>query len=239
MKRTDKWEWCFLIEMQGVSKFYDKKVEALQNVNLKIDKGEFVFLVGPSGAGKSTFIKMLYREVLPSTGKIVVDGWEVTKIKRRHIPKLRRSIGVVFQDYHLLSDRTVYENVAFAMRVVEASAREIKVRVPKLLDMVGIDHRRDYTIAKLSGGEKQRAAIARALINQPSILITDEPTGNLDPDTSREIMELLQRINLQGTTIIMATHDREIVDRMKQRVIRIDNGQVVRDMVRGGYGYEA
>lgn len=228
-----------MIEMENVSKYYDKKVEALTDVNLKIDKGEFVFLVGPSGAGKSTFIKMLYREVLPSSGKIVVDGWEVTSMKRRHIPKLRRSIGVVFQDYHLLQDRTVYENVAFAMRVVESSSREIKSRVPRLLNMVGIDHRRDYTVSKLSGGEKQRAAIARALINQPAILITDEPTGNLDPETSQDIMELLQRINLQGTTIIMATHDREIVDKMKQRVIRIDNGQVVRDMVRGGYGYEA
>ncbi|WP_148206929.1 cell division ATP-binding protein FtsE [Natranaerobius thermophilus] len=224
--------------MFGVSKYYDKNVEALKDINIKIDKGEFVFIVGPSGAGKSTFIKMLYREVLPSTGRVVVNGWDVTKMKRRQIPRLRRSIGVVFQDYHLLPDRTVSENVAFAMRVVEAAPRDIKTKVPKLLDMVGLSHRKDYIVSKLSGGEKQRAAIARALVNQPSLLITDEPTGNLDPETSQEIMELLQKINLQGTTVIMATHDREIVDRLKQRVVRIDDGQIVRDMVRGGYGYE-
>ncbi|OWZ83719.1 cell division ATP-binding protein FtsE [Natranaerobius trueperi] len=227
-----------MIELSNVNKFYDKNVEALKEVNVKIDKGEFVFLVGPSGAGKSTFIKLLYREVLPSSGKVMINGWNVTEMKKRHIPKLRRSIGIVFQDYHLLTGRSVYENVAFAMRVVEASNKEIRERVPKLLDMVGLSHRKNQEIDKLSGGEKQRAAIARALVNQPSILITDEPTGNLDPETSDEIMDLLKKINVQGTTVIMATHDREIVDRMQKRVIRIDQGKVVRDMARSGYGYE-
>jgi len=228
-----------LIELKNVCKHYDKHVEALNNVNLKIDKGEFVFIVGPSGAGKSTFIKLLYREVLPTQGEVIVNEFNVTKMKRRHIPKLRRSIGVVFQDYHLLSDRTVYDNVAFAMRVVEAPPRDIKQKVPKLLDTVGLKHRAKYPVSKLSGGEKQRAAIARALVNQPSILITDEPTGNLDPKTSEGILKLLTNINIQGTTIIMATHDREIVNKLQKRVIRIDNGQVVCDLARGGYDYEA
>lgn len=228
-----------MIEMYGVNKFFGRNIRALKNINVKIGRGEFVFLVGPSGAGKSTFIKLLYREMLPSTGRVVVNGWNVVKMKRRHIPRLRRSVGVVFQDYHLLSGRTVQENVAFAMRVVEASPRDMRKRIPRILELVGLKYRKNYTVDKLSGGEKQRAAIARALVNQPSLLICDEPTGNLDPDTSRDIMDLLQDINIQGTTVVMATHDREIVDEMQKRVIRIADGAIIRDMEKGGYGHEA
>ena len=227
-----------MIEFRNVSKVYNKNVKALTNVNINIDKGEFVFLVGPSGAGKSTFIKMLLKEVEPSTGNIVMGNEDLSKIKRRQIPYHRRKIGMVFQNFRLIPTLNVYENVAFAMRVVGASPKEIRKRVPMVLSLVGLSNKYKMFPTELSGGEQQRVSIARAIVNNPKVLIADEPTGNLDPETAKEIMELIDDINKAGTTVVMATHAKEIVNSMKKRVIAIDKGEVVSDVQKGGYEYE-
>ncbi|MBO8173182.1 MAG: cell division ATP-binding protein FtsE [Bacillaceae bacterium] len=227
-----------MIEMQDVWKTYPNGSTALQGVSVKIDKGEFVYVVGPSGAGKSTFIKLMYREEKPTKGKIFLNGFSVEKMKEKQIPRLRRSIGVVFQDFKLLPRLTVYENVAFAMEVIETPKRNIKPRVMEVLELVKLKHKVRSFPDQLSGGEQQRVALARALVNNPSIVIADEPTGNLDPDTSWEIMDIFEQINTRGTTVVMATHNREIVDTMRKRVIAIENGRIARDQERGEYGYE-
>lgn len=227
-----------LISMTNVSKVYSNGSVALTDFNVQIDQGDFVFIVGPSGAGKSTFIKLLIREVLPTTGTIIVNNRNVTEMKMSDVPYLRRSLGTVFQDFRLLPNKTVYENVAFAMQVVEASRRDIQKRVPHVLDLVGLRHKLKHYPNQLSGGEQQRVAIARAIVNRPSILIADEPTGNLDPDTSWEIMKIFERINRDGTTIVMATHDKFVVDGLQKRVIAIEKNRMVRDERRGVYGYE-
>ncbi len=227
-----------MIEFKDVSKVYDNNVKALSNVNIKIDAGDFVFLVGPSGAGKSTFVKMLLKEIEPSEGQIIVDGIELSKIKRKKVPFHRRKIGMVFQDFRLIPSLNVYENVAFAMRVLEASPSEIKKQVPIALSLVGLSNKQKMFPNQLSGGEQQRVSIARAIVNKPLVLIADEPTGNLDPETAKEIMALIEDINRSGTTVVMATHAKEIVDDMQKRVIAIEKGQVVRDEEKGGYEYE-
>ncbi|OZM56665.1 cell division ATP-binding protein FtsE [Lottiidibacillus patelloidae] len=227
-----------MIEMHGVYKTYPNGVLALNGIDIKIKQGEFVYLVGPSGAGKSSFIKMLYREIKPSKGTIIIKGVDVSKIKEKNVPLLRRGLGVVFQDFKLLSKLTVYENIAFALEVIEEPKRNIKRRVLDILDLVKLKHKARFYPNELSGGEQQRVAIARAIINHPNLLIVDEPTGNLDPDTSWEIMNVLNEINNRGTTIIMATHNKEIVDTMKKRVVAIEKGKIVRDEQKGGYGYE-
>nr|WP_299446044.1 cell division ATP-binding protein FtsE [uncultured Phascolarctobacterium sp.] len=224
--------------MNDVSKVYPGGSVALQNVNVHIAPGEFVFVVGPSGAGKSTFIKMLFREVLPTTGSIFVNGVDILSLEPKEIPFMRRQLGIIFQDYRLLPDRTVYENVAFAMQVIEAPHRKIKRQVLNVLDLVGLRHRANAYPNELSGGEQQRIAIARAIVNDPVFVIADEPTGNLDPETSWEIMEIFKEINETGTTIVMATHDKEVVDAMGKRVIAIEKGSIVRDEKEGVYGYE-
>lgn len=227
-----------MIEFKNVSKVYDNNVKALSNVNIKIDTGDFVFLVGPSGAGKSTFVKMLLKEIEPSEGQIIVDGIELSKIKRKKVPFHRRKIGMVFQDFRLIPSLNVYENVAFAMRVLEVSPSEIKKQVPIALSLVGLSNKQKMFPNQLSGGEQQRVSIARAIVNKPLVLIADEPTGNLDPETAKEIMALIEDINRSGTTVVMATHAKEIVDDMQKRVIAIEKGQVVRDEEKGGYEYE-
>lgn len=227
-----------MIEFKNVSKVYDNNVKALSNVNIKIDAGDFVFLVGPSGAGKSTFVKMLLKEIEPSEGQIIVDGIELSKIKRKKVPFHRRKIGMVFQDFRLIPSLNVYENVAFSMRVLEASPSEIKKQVPIALSLVGLSNKQKMFPNQLSGGEQQRVSIARAIVNKPLVLIADEPTGNLDPETAKEIMALIEDINRSGTTVVMATHAKEIVDDMQKRVIAIEKGQVVRDEEKGGYEYE-
>lgn len=224
--------------MMNVTKKYNKGITAINNLSIQIKDGEFVYVVGPSGAGKSTFIKMMYREEKATKGRIRVGKYDLMKIKDRQIPFLRRYVGVVFQDFKLLQNKTVYENVAYAMEVIEKSPREIKRRVQEVLELVNLKHRSDNFPNELSGGEQQRVAIARAIVNTPGILIADEPTGNLDPDTSMEIMDILERINEQGTTIVMATHNSQIVNEKKHRVIAIENGQIVRDQEQGEYGYE-
>ncbi|MGM9583363.1 MAG: cell division ATP-binding protein FtsE [Phascolarctobacterium sp.] len=224
--------------MSDVSKVYPGGSVALQDVNVHIEPGEFVFVVGPSGAGKSTFIKMLFREVLPTTGSIFVNGVDILSLTPKEIPFMRRQLGIIFQDYRLLPDRTVYENVAFAMQVIEAPHRKIKRQVMNVLDLVGLRHRANAYPNELSGGEQQRIAIARAIVNDPVFVIADEPTGNLDPETSWDIMEIFKAINNTGTTIVMATHDKEVVDAMGKRVIAIEKGRIVRDQKEGVYGYE-
>lgn len=224
--------------MRNVSKCYPNGSNALENVNIEIKKGEFVFVVGPSGAGKSTFIKMIFREELPSEGSLVVNGRNVTEMTLKDVPYLRRGLGIIFQDYRLLQDKTVYENVAFAMQVVEAPRREMQKRVNTVLDLVGLKDKVKSFPTQLSGGEQQRVAIARAIVNNPMVVIADEPTGNLDPETSWDIMKIFDWINKDGTTIVMATHDKSIVDTMKKRVIAIENGRIIRDEARGVYGYE-
>lgn len=228
----------FMIEMQDVWKSYPNGVAALRGVNVKIDRGEFVYVVGSSGAGKSTFIKLMYREVRPSKGLIFVNGFNVERLRESKIPLMRRQIGVVFQDFKLLPQLTAAENVAFAMEVIEAPAKKIKIRVKEVMDLVGLGQKLNALPNQLSGGEQQRVAVARALVNQPAVIIADEPTGNLDPETSWEIMHLFNKINQQGTTIVMATHNKEIVNTMKQRVLAIEGGQIVRDERMGTYGYE-
>lgn len=227
-----------MLKMTDVSKVYPGGSVALQKVNIHIEPGEFVFVVGPSGAGKSTFIKMLFREVLPTTGSIFVNGVDILSLTPKEIPYMRRQLGIIFQDYRLLPDRTVYENVAFAMEVIETPHRKIKRKVLNVLDLVGLRHRCDAYPNELSGGEQQRIAIARAIVNDPIMVIADEPTGNLDPETSWDIMEIFKEINAEGTTIVMATHDKEIVDAMGKRVIAIEDGNIVRDEASGVYGYE-
>lgn len=227
-----------MIEMMNVTKKYNKGITAINNLSIQIKDGEFVYVVGPSGAGKSTFIKMMYREEKATKGRIRVGKYDLMKIKDRQIPFLRRYVGVVFQDFKLLQNKTVYENVAYAMEVIEKSPREIKRRVDEVLELVNLKHRMNNFPNELSGGEQQRVAIARAIVNTPGILIADEPTGNLDPDTSMEIMDILERINEQGTTIVMATHNSQIVNEKKHRVLAIESGQIVRDQEEGEYGYE-
>lgn len=224
--------------MMNVTKKYNKGITAINNLSIQIKDGEFVYVVGPSGAGKSTFIKMMYREEKVTKGRIRVGKYDLMKIRDRQIPFLRRYVGVVFQDFKLLQHKTVYENVAYAMEVIEKSPREIKRRVEDVLELVNLKHRMSNFPNELSGGEQQRVAIARAIVNTPGILIADEPTGNLDPETSMEIMDILERINEQGTTIVMATHNSQIVNEKKHRVIAIENGQIVRDQEQGEYGYE-
>ena len=227
-----------MLIMSDVSKVYPGGSMALQDVNVHIEPGEFVFVVGPSGAGKSTFIKMLFREVLPTTGSIFVNGVDILSLTPKEIPFMRRQLGIIFQDYRLLPDRTVYENVAFAMQVIEAPHRKIKRQVMNVLDLVGLRHRANAYPNELSGGEQQRIAIARAIVNDPVFVIADEPTGNLDPETSWDIMDIFKEINATGTTIVMATHDKEVVDAMGKRVIAIEKGRIVRDEKEGVYGYE-
>ena len=227
-----------MIRFMNVSKIYDNNVKALSDVNIDIEDGEFVFLVGPSGAGKSTFIRMLLKEVEPTTGKVMVGETDVSKLNRKSTPYFRRKIGMVFQDFRLIPTLNVYENVAFAMKVVEASPREIRRRVPMVLSLVGLSHKYKMFPTELSGGEQQRVSLARAIVNNPSVLIADEPTGNLDPETAKEIMGLLDDVNKAGTTVLMATHAKNIVDDMKKRVIAIDSGEIVRDEKRGMYENE-
>ncbi|RAP73913.1 cell division ATP-binding protein FtsE [Paenibacillus montanisoli] len=227
-----------MIELQDIWKTYADGTHALRGVSVRIDRNEFVYLVGPSGAGKSTFMKLIYREEIPTKGQISVNGFNIGKLKPRKIPYVRRNIGVIFQDYRLLPKLTVYENIAFAMEVIEAPRRVIKKRTMEVLELVGLKGRHSSLPQQLSGGEQQRVAIARAIVNNPSVIVADEPTGNLDPETSWGIMNLLEEINFRGTTIIMATHNKEIVNTLRKRVIAIENGTIVRDEVRGEYGYE-
>lgn len=224
-----------MIGFNNVSKLYGNNVKALSNVNIDIDSGEFVFLVGPSGAGKSTFIKMILKEIEPSTGNIMVGNTDLSKLNNKQIPYYRRKIGMVFQDFRLIQNLNVYENVAFAMKVVEATPKEIRKRVPIVLSLVGLSHKYKMFPNELSGGEQQRVSLARAIVNNPSVLIADEPTGNLDPETAKEIMALLNDINKGGTTILMATHAKDIVDTMKKRVIALEGGEICRDEKRGKY----
>jgi cell division transport system ATP-binding protein len=224
-----------MISLRGVSLVYPNGVRAIDNVSLEIAKGDFVFLVGHSGTGKSSLLRLLYRERFPSSGEITVDGIRVDKLKAGRVPALRRHLGVVFQDYKLLTDKTVWENVAFAMQVTGAHTKDVMRQVPRALDLVGLSHKSRMYPGELSGGEQQRAAVARALVNNPKILLCDEPTGNLDPVNTTEIMELLLRINLKGTTIVVATHNQAVVDRMRRRVVRLENGKIVTDEERGYY----
>ena len=223
-----------MIEFRNVSKKYDTGTEAIHNISFKINKGEFAFLVGSSGSGKSTIIKLILKEEEPTSGNIVINGKDTTFLKPSRVPFLRRSMGIVFQDFRLLPDKTVYENVAFAMYVVKATPKHIRRQVPMVLSLVGLANKSKVYPNELSGGEQQRVALARAIVNNPSMLIADEPTGNLDPNTAWDIMELLNDINLRGTTVVVATHAKDIVDKMNKRVIRIDQGNIVRDE-KGGY----
>ena len=227
-----------MIEFRNVSKTYDTGTEAIHNANFKIDKGEFCFLVGSSGSGKSTLIKMILKEEEPSSGNIIINGKDTTFLKPSRVPYLRRSMGIVFQDFRLLPDKTVYENVAFAMYVVKATPKHIRRQVPMVLSLVGLSNKAKVYPNELSGGEQQRVALARAIVNNPSMLIADEPTGNLDPNTAWDIMNLLNEINMRGTTVVVATHAKDIVDKMKKRVIHIEKGTIVRDDKKGGYDCE-
>jgi len=218
-----------LIEFKGVHKTYDNGTKALRDVNIHIDKGEFVFIVGASGSGKSTFLKLIMREERPNAGEVIVNGFKLNKLRRRKVPYLRRTMGIVFQDFRLINNMTVFDNVAFAMRVIGASQREVRKRVPYILGLVGLqDKARSYPM-ELSGGEQQRVGLARALVNNPSMIIADEPTGNIDPEMSMEIVELLTEINRRGTTVLMVTHEHELVHAFPHRIIEIRNGTVVSD----------
>ncbi len=228
-----------MIELKDVTKIYDGDVTGVDHLSLKIEDGEFVFLVGESGSGKSTLLKLLMRELVPSEGAIIIDGKDITKLRRKKVAELRRNMGIIFQDYRLLQKRTVYENVAFALEVIEIPTRKIRRSVPAALNLVGLSHKSKNYPNEISGGEQQRTAIARAIVNNPPLLLADEPTGNLDPRNSQEIMEVLDAINNRGTTVIVATHDRAIVDAMKKRVIHLENGVIVRDSMGGGYDDEA
>ncbi|NLJ59022.1 MAG: cell division ATP-binding protein FtsE [Tissierellia bacterium] len=223
-----------MIEFNGVTKTYKKTFTAVKDISLKIDKGEFVFIVGKSGAGKSTLIKLLLREISPSSGIITYKGTDINKIRKRRVAEYRRNIGFIFQDYRLLPKMTVYENIAFAMEMICCQAKQIRREVPLVLSMVGLSDKAKSYPDELSGGEQQRVAIARAVINKPETIIADEPTGNLDFETSKEIMKILTEINKRGTTVIMATHDREIVDNYQKRVIELKNGTILRDRKAGG-----
>jgi cell division transport system ATP-binding protein len=224
-----------MIVFDGVSKTYEPDVRALQDVSFVIEKGEFVFIVGASGSGKSTIIRLLLKELEPSNGRIVVGGRDLSRLKRSSVPLLRRNVGCVFQDFKLLPNRTASENVAYALKVQGESRAAIRKKVPEVLNLVGLAHKMNSLPDELSGGEQQRVSIARAVVNHPPLLVCDEPTGNLDPDTSVGIMQLLYRINRAGTTILMVTHDREMVDKMRKRVIALDGGRLARDERRGGY----
>lgn len=228
-----------MIEMQNVYKKYPNGITAINGLSVRIESGEFVYVVGPSGAGKSTFIKMIYREEKATKGTIKVGDFDLMTIKEKNIPFLRRYVGVVFQDFKLLPKLTVYENIAYAMEVVEKNPKAIQKRVLEVLELVGLKHKVRMFPTELSGGEQQRIAIARAIANTPHVLIADEPTGNLDPDTSWEIMKILEEISNQGTTVIMATHNSQIVNVVKHRVLAVENGRIVRDQLEGDYGYEA
>ena len=224
-----------MIEFVNLVKKYDHGVCAIDNVSLKIDKGEFAFLVGPSGSGKSTFLRLLIKEEEPTSGKILVDGRDITRLKKKEIPYLRRKIGFVFQDFRLLYDRTVAENIEFALRVIESSEREIKTQKKAVLEMVGLTGKENAYPNQLSGGEQQRVALARAMATKPPIIIADEPTGNLDPATAGDIFKTLNEINARGTTVLVVTHAKDIVDRRGKRVIALDHGRIVKDDMKGGY----
>lgn len=227
-----------IIALDGVSKQYQTGVDALKDVSLRIEQGEFVFVVGKSGSGKSTFIKLLLKELDPTSGKLYIAGRLVNKLRRKQVPLYRRNIGVVFQDFRLLKDRTAFENVAFAQRIIGRNKREIIRNVSTMLTIVGLTEKADAYPHELSGGEQQRVAIARALVNQPTILLADEPTGNLDPQNAWEIMMLLQEVNKMGTTVVVVTHNNDIVDIMQKRVVTLEEGHVIRDDKKGGYEYE-
>ncbi|MEL1133619.1 cell division ATP-binding protein FtsE [Desulfitobacterium sp. THU1] len=226
-----------MIQLTNVSKIYPNGSRALVDISLKIDNGEFVFLVGPSGAGKSTLIRLLYREELPTRGQVTMNGRSMIRLRDREVPQLRRTVGVIFQDFRLLPNKTAFENVAFALEVIGVGRREVKNRTKKALELVGLANKENCFPHQLSGGEQQRVSVARAIVNNPALLVADEPTGNLDPETAWGIMELLYNINRRGTTIVMATHAREIVDQMQKRVIAIEDGKVARDQKQGAYGY--
>lgn len=227
-----------MIQAQNLVKQYSTGVVALSGINLEIDKGEFVFLVGPSGAGKSTFMSLIIRRELPTSGNLLVGRKNVSKIKPKEVPFFRRNIGVIFQDYKLLPNKTVFENVSFALETIEASKREILRQVPAVLELVGLREKARVFPSELSGGEQQRVSLARSIVNRPLLLLADEPTGNLDPDTSWGIMDLLLEINKRGTTIVMATHNREIVNRMRRRVVALECGHIIRDEAKGVYAVE-
>ncbi|HAB60225.1 MAG TPA: cell division ATP-binding protein FtsE [Lachnospiraceae bacterium] len=227
-----------MIVLENVSKSYQKDVDAVRDVSIKIRKGEFVFIVGSSGSGKSTLIKMLLKEIEPTSGKIFVNGKDITRLRRRLVPKFRRNLGIVFQDFRLLKDRNVFENVAFAQRVIEKPSRTIQRNVPAMLSLVGLSDKLNAFPRELSGGEQQRVALARALVNNPLILLADEPTGNLDPKNSWDIMSLLDEVNKKGTTVVVVTHNVEIVDAMQKRVITMNKGILVSDEQKGGYSNE-
>ena len=227
-----------MIEFKNVSKTYDNGTEALKDVNIKINDGEFVFVVGSSGAGKSTFLKIMMREQVPNSGSVIINGYHLNNLKKKEIPLFRRTLGIVFQDFRLLKDRNIYENIAFAQRVTEKSTRVIKKKVPAALSLVGLAQKYKAFPKELSGGEQQRVAIARAVVNEPAILLADEPTGNLDPTNSWEIMKLLEEANERGTTVLVVTHNQEIVNEMKKRVITMKKGVIVSDEQEGGYKHE-
>ncbi len=227
-----------MIRLLDIQKTYDNGTKALKGINLRIDDGEFVFLVGPSGSGKSTIIKLITGEVRTSSGRIMVNGYNLGSIRPNQVPYMRRTLGVIFQDFRLIDKKTVWENLTFAMRAVGASPREIRKRVPYVLDLVGLNHKEDRYPTQLSGGEQQRVAIARALVNNPQMIIADEPTGNLDPARSLEIMMLLEKINELGTTMLVVTHERELVDRFSKRVVAIEDGRIISDETGGYYKNE-
>lgn len=227
-----------MIQLTNVSKIYQNGARALVDVTLKIGKGEFVFLVGPSGAGKSTLIKLFYRDESPTRGQVTINSKNLVRMKEREVPYLRRNIGVIFQDFKLMTNKTVQENVAFALEVIGVSTKEVRTRTRTALELVGLTNKENAYPHELSGGEQQRVCVARAIINNPALLIADEPTGNLDPETAWGIMELLYNINKRGTTIVMATHARAIVNKMQKRVIAIEDGRIARDDEKGGYGYD-
>jgi len=224
-----------MIRMFHVYKTYPNKIVALRDINVHIRKGEFVFLVGPTGAGKSTFLQLIYRGIVPNKGQVIVDGINIARLKPKYIPYLRRNIGIVFQDFKLLYNRTVYENISFSLKAIGASNFEIREQIKKVLNLVKLENKKNVKPHLLSGGEQQKLCIARAIANEPLILLTDEPTGNLDPDTSWEIMQLLFHINIRGTTVIMASHDKIMVDKARKRVIRLEQGQIKEDIQRGMY----
>ena len=227
-----------MIRFENVSKTYKNGSPALKDITLDIEKGEFVFLVGASGSGKTTFLRLLLREELPDKGRILEAGRELTELSKFRVPFLRRNIGCVFQDFRLLPNKTVFENVAFALEVIGRPRSTVESQVPLILDLVGLTDKSKSLPGELSGGEQQRVAVARAFVNRPLILLADEPTGNLDPANSESIMALLERINRTGTTVVMATHDKALVDRMRRRVIELDKGEMIRDQVRGVYGID-
>ena len=227
-----------MIRFIDVHKEYDNGTKALKGVNVRIDDGEFVFLVGPSGSGKSTLIKLITAEIAPTEGRVMVNGFNLTNITPRQVPQMRRTLGVIFQDFRLIEKKTVYENLSFAMRAIGASNRELRRRIPYVLQLVGLDQKGDRYPGEISGGEQQRVAIARALVNNPSMIIADEPTGNLDPQRSLEIMMLLERINELGTTVLVVTHEKNLVNRFAKRVVAIENGRIISDETGGYYNVE-